>query len=139
MTDYKVSVGQEARVSRIITADDVEAFAQLSLDRNPVHFDDAFAAGTLFGRRIAHGMLGVALVSGALTELMGAGNIWISSSIKFEKPIFINDSLTCVLIVSAVDRRGQADISVRVENDRGEVIISGNVTSMRFVARMHPL
>lgn len=136
MTDYKVSVGQEARVSRMITADDVETFAQLSLDRNPVHFDDSFAAGTLFGRRIAHGMLGVALVSGALTELMGAGNIWISSSIKFEKPIFINDRLTCVLTVSAVDRRGLADINVRVENDRGEVIISGNVKSMRFVARM---
>lgn len=136
MTDYKVSVGQEARVSRMITADDVETFAQLSLDRNPVHFDDSFAAGTLFGRRIAHGMLGVALVSGALTELMGAGNIWISSSIKFEKPIFINDRLTCVLTVSAVDRRGLADISVRVENDRGEIIISGNVKSMRFVARM---
>lgn len=136
MTGHKVSVGQEARVSRMITADDVETFAQLSLDRNPVHFDDAFAAGTLFGRRIAHGMLGMALISGALTALMGAGNIWISSSIKFEKPIFINDSLSCVLTVASVDRRGLADINVRVENDRGEVVISGNVKSMRFVARM---
>lgn len=135
MTQNKVCVGQEARVSRTITANDVETFARLSLDRNPIHFDESFASNTLFGKRIAHGMLGVALVSGALTRLMGAGNIWISSSIKFEKPIFINDKLTCVLTVSEVDRRGLADISVRVENERGEIIISGNVKSMRFVAR----
>jgi len=137
MTKQPVSVGQSARVSRTISADDVETFAQLSLDRNPVHFDESFAANTLFGKRIAHGMLGMALVSGALTELMGAGNIWISSSIKFEKPIFINDTLTCVLTVSSVDRRGLADIEVRVENEQGEIIISGSVKSMRFVGRRY--
>jgi len=137
MTKQPVSVGQSARVSRTISADDVETFAQLSLDRNPVHFDESFAANTLFGKRIAHGMLGMALVSGALTELMGAGNIWISSSIKFEKPIFINDTLTCVLTVSSVDRRGLADIEVRVENKKGEIIISGSVKSMRFVGRSY--
>ena len=135
MTNTTACVGQESRVSRTITADDVETFARLSLDRNPIHFDESFAANTLFGKRIAHGMLGMALVSGALTELMGAGNIWISSAIKFEKPIFIDDTLSCVLTVSAVDRRGLAEIDVRVENDQGEIIISGTVRSMRFVGR----
>ena len=136
MTINAVAVGQEATVSRKITADDVEVFARLSLDWNPVHFDEDFAASTLFGKRIAHGMLGMALVSGALTELMGAGNIWISSSVKFEKPIFINDTITCTLTIANVDRRRVADIDVRVENDRREVIISGIVRSMRFVAGM---
>jgi 3-hydroxybutyryl-CoA dehydratase len=107
----------------------------LSLDRNPIHFDEDFAVGTLFGRRIAHGMLGMALISGALTALMGAGNIWISSSTKFEKPIFINDTLTCTLTVTEITRRGVADINVFIANDRSETIISGSVKSMRFVAR----
>ncbi len=135
MTKKSVCVGQEARVSRTITADDVETFARLSLDRNPIHFDESFAANTLFGKRIAHGMLGMALVSGALTELMGAGNIWISSAMKFEKLIFIDDTLSCTLTVSAVDRRGLADIEVRVKNEQGEIIISGSVKSMCFVGR----
>ncbi len=136
MTQNIIQVGQSACVTRKITAEDIETFAQLSLDRNPIHFDEDFAAGTLFGRRIAHGMLGMALIAGALTELMGAGNIWISSSVKFEKPIFINDTLTCTLTVTEVARRGVADINVLIANERSETIISGSVKSMRFVARV---
>ncbi len=135
MTQDIIQVGQSACVTRKIIEEDIETFAQLSLDRNPIHFDDAFAADTLFGRRIAHGMLGMALISGALTALMGAGNIWISSSVKFEKPIFIDDTLTCTLTVTEVARRGVADINVLIENDRSETIISGSVKSMRFVVR----
>ena len=135
MTQDIIQVGQSACITRTITEQDIETFAKLSLDRNPIHFDEAFAAGTLFGRRIAHGMLGMALISGALTALMGAGNIWISSSVKFEKPIFIDDTLTCTLTVTEVARRGVADINVLIENDRSETIISGSVKSMRFVAR----
>lgn len=136
MTQNTIQVGQSACLTRKITAEDIEVFARLSLDRNPIHFDEAFAASTLFGRRIAHGMLGMALISGALTELMGAGNIWISSSVKFEKPIFIDDILTCTLTVTEVARRGVADISVLIANDRSEKIILGSVKSMRFVARI---
>lgn len=131
MTDNAPRVGQSASVSRVITESDVEAFADLSLDRNLIHFDDDYAAKTFFGKRIAHGMLGAALISGALTELMGAGNIWLSTSVRFQKPVFINDELTCVLSIKEIDRRVVAEIDVAVSNAAGEVIISGTVSSMR--------
>lgn len=120
-------------VSRVVKEEDIETFANLSLDRNPVHFDEEFASRTVFGRRIAHGGIGAALISGALTQLMGEGNIWLSVSIKFKKPIYIGDELTCSLTLSDIDRRGVASANVEVTNASNEIIISGTIKSMRFV------
>ncbi|WP_304511587.1 MaoC family dehydratase [Desulfobacula sp.] len=132
MVKNKLQQGDTVKISRIINDKDIESFAELSFDRNKVHFDDEFASKTFFGKRIAHGMLGVALVSGALTKLMGDGNIWLSSSITFEKPIFIGDEITCVLTVKEIDRRKIALIEIEIKNSNNEKIISGNVKSMRF-------
>jgi 3-hydroxybutyryl-CoA dehydratase len=127
--------GKKVSVSRVVKEEDVEAFASLSLDRNPVHFDEEFASRTVFGRRIAHGGIGAALISGALTQLMGEGNIWLSVSIQFKKPIYIGDELTCSLTISDIDRRGVASANVEVTNASSEVIISGTIKSMRFVSK----
>lgn len=126
--------GKRASVSRIVKEEDIEIFAELSLDRNPVHFDEEFASRTIFGRRIAHGGIGAALISGALTQLMGDGNIWLSASIQFRKPIYIGDELTCNLTLGDVDRRGIASIDVEVTNPSKEIVISGNIKSMRFIS-----
>jgi acyl dehydratase len=84
---------------------------------------------------IAHGGIGAALISGALTQLMGEGNIWLSVSIQFKKPIYIGDELTCSLTISDIDRRGVASANVEVTNASSEVIISGTIKSMRFVSK----
>lgn len=125
--------GATVSISREVMGRDVEVFADLSLDRNAIHFDDDFAAKSIFHKRIAHGMIGASLISGALTKLMGHGNIWLSLSLRFEKPIFINDQLTCVLIVKEVNRRGEATIEVNVIDQNEETKISGSVQSMRFL------
>jgi 3-hydroxybutyryl-CoA dehydratase len=127
--------GKKVSVSRVVKEEDVATFANLSLDRNPVHFDEEFASRTVFGRRIAHGGIGAALISGALTQLMGEGNIWLSVSIQFKKPIYIGDELTCSLTLSDIDRRGVASANVEVTNASNEVIISGTIKSMRFVSK----
>lgn len=129
-----LQTGQTVSVSRTVTEDDIEAFAELSFDRNPVHFDEDFASETIFGKRIAHGMIGASLISGALTKLMGKGNVWLSASIKFEKPIYIGDELTCTLTVSDINQRGVASLDIEVKNARKEVLISGDVQSMRFTS-----
>lgn len=134
MIGKTLQVGQNVSIARTIAEKDIETFAELSLDRNPVHFDEDFASKTIFGKRIAHGMVGAALISGALTELMGNGNIWLSVSIKFEKPIYIGDELTCILIITDINRRGVASIDVEVTSTSGEKIISGSVQSMRFLS-----
>jgi 3-hydroxybutyryl-CoA dehydratase len=128
----KIEVGMEMSVEKKITAADVEVFAELSLDRNPIHFDPDFAGRTMFQKPIAHGMLGAALISGALTALMGAGNIWLSLSLKFQKPIYLNDTLICTLRIKEISRRKEVSIDVSVT--RGdEIIIAGEVKSMAII------
>ena len=72
------------------------------------------------------------MISGALTELMGIGNVWLSANIRFNKPIYVGDHLTAELEIQSVDRRGVAEISVKISNERGEALITGSVESMRF-------
>ena len=116
---------------RTVEESDLESFAQLSLDRNPVHFDPEFAKTTFFGQPVAHGMIGLSLLSGGLTELMGPGNLWLGGEFKFEKPILVGDRLQAILEVESMDRRGVAVIEARVENDRGETLITARLKSMK--------
>jgi len=127
--------GRQVSLTRRVTDQDIEAFADLSMDRNRVHFDDAFAAETVFGKRIAHGMISAALISGALTELMGNGNIWLSLNLDFKKPVYVDEEITCTLKVREVVRRSIATIDVEILNSASELVIEGRVTSMRSIAR----
>jgi len=128
----KICIGSKVSIKRTVNNEDVKLFAELSMDYNLVHFDDDFASNTIFRKRIAHGMIGVSLISGGLTKLMGDGNIWLSQSINFLKPIFIGDTLTAHLEVRDLDRRKVANIEIKIINDCSEVVIEGQVRSMQF-------
>ena len=131
-----IEVGATASVIRKIGSEDLEQVAQLSLDRNPIHFDEKFARTSFFGEPIAHGMLGVLLLSGALTKLMGAGNVWLSSDFAFQGPIIVGGTLTAKLSVVSVERRRIAEIDAQVTNQKDEVLIKSGLRSMLAA---HPL
>ena len=126
-----LKVGQYVTMSRKVTQEDIERFAEFSMDRNPIHFDDHFAENSFFKKRIAHGMIGVALISGCLTELAGPGNIWLSSNYRFLKPIYIGDLITATLMVREVNRRGIISMGMKIENQKDDLLVSGEVQSMR--------
>ena len=87
-----------AAVSRLITERDVETFAALSNDTNPVHLSDEFAAQTRFKRRIAHGLLTASLISAVLgTKLPGPGAIYVSQDLKFTAPVYLGDVVTATV------------------------------------------
>jgi len=99
-----LSLGMEASYAKKITNDDVLAFADLSGDTNPVHLDDAYAAGTMFKQRIAHGFLTASLFSTVLgTKLPGPGCIYLSQSMKFRAPVYIGDEVIATLRVTSLD------------------------------------
>ena len=101
-----LTVGQSAEARRTVTADDIDRFAAVSGDHNPVHVDEAYAAATPFKSRIAHGMLAGAFISALLgDELPGAGAIYISQSLKFRRPIHIGDEVTTRGEITAIDAR----------------------------------
>jgi 3-hydroxybutyryl-CoA dehydratase len=99
-----LSVGQSAEHVHEVTEADIDAFAAVSGDANPLHMDEAYAAATPFKGRIAHGMLGASYLSAVLgNDLPGPGSVYLSQSLRFRRPIRIGDVVTARVRVVAID------------------------------------
>jgi 3-hydroxybutyryl-CoA dehydratase len=99
-----LEIGQTAERRRTVTAADIGAFAEVTGDANPVHLDEAYAAATPFGGRIAHGLLTAGYISAVLgTELPGAGAIYVSQTLNFRRPVRIGDEVSAHVKVAAID------------------------------------
>ncbi|CDF82884.1 (R)-specific enoyl-CoA hydratase [Pseudomonas knackmussii B13] len=122
----ELEVGQKASFQRTVGERDIQLFAEVSGDRNPVHLDAEYAAGTLFKERIAHGMLSGALISAAIaTTLPGPGTIYLGQSLRFTRPVKIGDQLTVELEVLEKLPKNRARIGTRVLNQNGEAVVEG--------------
>lgn len=108
----ELSVGQSAEMTHVVGENDLVAFAQVSGDTNPVHLDEAYAATTPFGGRIAHGMLSAAYISAVLgTRLPGPGAIYLSQQMRFRRPVRIGDEVTARVTITALEeKRGQVTL-----------------------------
>ncbi len=105
----KIYIGNTASISKIFTEQDVEKFAALSEDRNPVHLDAEFAKNSIFKQRIVHGMLSASLFSGLLGEqLPGQGTIYLGQNLKFTAPVPIGEEITAT--VEIIDIRADKPI-----------------------------
>jgi 3-hydroxybutyryl-CoA dehydratase len=122
----ELSIGQAAEMSRVVGAADIEAFAEVSGDNNPVHLDEAYAKGTPFGERIAHGMLSGAYISAVLgTKLPGPGAIYLSQSMRFRRPVKIGDLVVARATVKALDAaRGYVTLETVCEVN-GKTVVDG--------------
>ena len=127
-----INIGDTASITKVITQKDVEIFAQISDDLNPVHLDDSFAAKTIFGKRIAHGMLVGGLISGVIgTKLPGRGSIYLSQIMRFKKPVYFEDTITAV--VKVIDIREDKPIitlNTQCINQNQDVVIEGEAVVM---------
>ncbi|WP_293678486.1 MaoC family dehydratase [uncultured Phenylobacterium sp.] len=122
----ELSVGQSAEMSRVVGAADIEAFAEVSGDINPVHLDDAYAKTTTFGERIAHGMLSASYISAVLGgRLPGPGCIYLSQSLRFRRPVRIGDLVVARVTVKTLDAsRGHVTLDTVCEVS-GKTVIDG--------------
>jgi acyl dehydratase len=120
-------VGDAAEITRTVTDEDVRAFAEVTGDRNPVHLDDEYAAGTRFGRRIAHGMFGASLISAVLAnELPGRGTVYLSQTLRFNAPVFPGDTVTARVVVKQVrEDKPVVTLETFCTNQRGERVVEG--------------
>jgi 3-hydroxybutyryl-CoA dehydratase len=127
----ELSVGQSAELTRVVGTADIEAFAEVSGDVNPVHLDDAYARTTTFGGRIAHGMLSAAYISAVIgTKLPGPGSIYLSQSMRFRRPVKVGDPVTARVTVKALDeKRGHATFETVCEVN-GKTVVDGEALIM---------
>ncbi len=122
----ELQVGQKAAFSSPVEERDVQLFAAVSRDHNPVHLDAEFAAKTLFKERIAHGMFSGALISAAIAcELPGPGTIYLGQQMRFTRPVKLGDTLTVELEVLEKLPKGRVRIATRVFNQHAEQVVDG--------------
>jgi 3-hydroxybutyryl-CoA dehydratase len=122
-----IQIGDEASISQTITEPHVVTFAQLTGDTNPVHLDAEYAARSMFGERIAHGMLVAGLISAALgTRLPGPNSIYLGQDLKFTAPVKIGDTVTVTVTVTE-KRDDKRIIKLRTiaVSQRGETVVDG--------------
>ena len=99
-----LEVGMIRHLRKTITDRDIELFAEVSTDHNPVHLDDDYARDTIFEGRIAHGMLTAGLISAVIGEqLPGHGTIYMGQSLKFLAPVRPGDSVLAEVSVREID------------------------------------
>jgi 3-hydroxybutyryl-CoA dehydratase len=105
----------------------IRAFAELTGDTNPVHLDDAYAANTRFGRRIAHGMIAAGLISATLAnDLPGPGTVYLSQSLQFKAPVHPGDIVTTTVEVKSVHpSKPVATLGTTCTNQQGVVVLEG--------------
>ena len=119
--------GDKASRTTTITDEMIRAFADITGDANPVHLDDAYAAGTRFGRRIAHGMIAAGLISAALAnDLPGPGTVYLSQTLQFKAPVYPGDSITTTIEVKSVrPDKPIATLGTVCRNQQDRVVLEG--------------
>ena len=121
------TIGQEHRESHLVSQEEINSFAQLSGDKNPLHIDPEFAKHSIFGKPIAHGVFGLSLISAALgMNFPGFGTIYMGQDAKFFKPIFIGEKVEiCLQVKEIKPEKKRMVISTQVIKENGEVAIEG--------------
>jgi 3-hydroxybutyryl-CoA dehydratase len=126
-----IQVGQRETFGKTITEADVFAFAGITGDFNPLHVNVEFAKGSMFGRRVAHGMLTASLVDQTLTNLGGLGTIHLSEAVKFLAPVFIGDTVTVVSEVVGKDAaKNRMTVKSTITNQEGKTVLEGEALIM---------
>ena len=125
-----LEIGMTRAIAKTIGDREIEMFAELSTDHNPVHLDEAYAKDTIFSGRIAHGMLTAGLISAVIGEqLPGHGTVYMKQDLKFLAPVRPGDRVEAQVTVSNIDyakRRVTLDCRCSVGDTvvlRGEALV----------------
>lgn len=129
-----VDIGTRVSHTKTVTEADIVMFAGVSGDFNPVHVSDEYAKKTLFGTRIAHGVISLGLISAAMTKLPGL-SIFLGATDKFLAPVRIGDTITATGEVIAVRKdRGIVTLKTSCTNQKGETVVEGEWTVRLYQA-----
>jgi len=122
----ELSVGMSAELTRTITEDRIQRFAEASDDFNPIHMDEAYASRTAYRGRIAHGLLSASFVSAVVgTMLPGPGSIYLGQTLSFHKAVRIGDEVTGRVTVTDIDQES-ARVTLKTEClVEGEPVLDG--------------
>ena len=133
MTYYiqDLTPGMSASTSKTVTETDIILFSGISTDVNPAHIDEEYAKTTMFGTRIAHGMISAGFISATLAnKLPGPGTIYLSQTLKFKAPVKPGDTVTATVTVREVNVEKNRVILDTVCTVGGKTVIDGECLMM---------
>ena len=126
----EVRIGQKARREMAVTEDMVAAYARITGDYNPLHFDTEFASRTRFERLIAQGGITTGLLHALVAmDMPGPGSVFVSQEWSFPRPVYIGDTIRAEATVTSVHReRRMASIEFVVINQADQEVLRGEAT-----------
>jgi 3-hydroxybutyryl-CoA dehydratase len=129
---HELKIGDSAQFSKTITETDINDFARVTGDFNPLHLDQGYAEKTIFKGRIAHGLLSVGLLSSILGNILpGYGTIYLSHDIKFLAPVRIGDTITAkVEVLELIHEKNRAEFRTTCTNQDGKIVVDGIAWAM---------
>ena len=130
----KPTVGQTATRTLRVDHEAVEKYAQITGDRNPLHFDEAFAAATPFKKLVVQGGITAGILNALVAEdLPGPGTVFMSQELKYIAPVFIGDTIVGNIEVLEVhSRKPVTKIRAEVSRENGEVVLTGEAWCYTF-------
>jgi alkylation response protein AidB-like acyl-CoA dehydrogenase/acyl dehydratase/putative sterol carrier protein len=128
----EIKVGDKAESSMIVSDEHIQLYAQMSGDYNALHMDDDYAATTMFGKRIAHGPIGGALVARVIgTQLPGLGTLAFNMKVSFKAPVYPGDEIRAVVeVTEKVPDSNLCRLTFDVFNEDGVVVMDGYANVM---------
>ena len=126
-----IQVGDLASLEKAIQKEDIEVFARLTGDNNPLHMDENFVSKTKFENRIAHGMLVSSFISTLIgMDLPGEGSVITNINLDFRKPVFIGDTLSAsVEVTKKIHVTKQVFLNIVINNQESNVVVRGTAKS----------
>jgi 3-hydroxybutyryl-CoA dehydratase len=128
----EIHVGDVAELAKTVTESDIALFAGVTGDFNAVHIDAEAAKKSVFGERIAHGMLSAGFISAVLgMRLPGSGSIYLSQTLRFTKPVRIGDTVTArVEVLEVLTAKRRVRLATSCRNQNGQVVVDGEAVVM---------
>ncbi|WP_028830137.1 MaoC family dehydratase [Proteocatella sphenisci] len=128
----QIEVGNTASFQKTISETDVYLFAGITGDYNPAHLNDIEAKNTIFGERVAHGLLSAGLISAVLgVQLPGPGTIYLGQNLNFLKPVKFGDTITAIVeVIEKIESKNIIKLRTTCVNQNYEEVIIGIATVM---------
>lgn len=126
-TINEMKVGDAAEFAKTVSESDIYLYAGVTGDLNPAHINEAYAQGTFFKTRIAHGMLTAGYISAILgTQLPGPGTVYMKQELRFLAPVRIGDTVKArVEVTEIIKEKNRAALKTTCMNQDGELILEG--------------
>ena len=128
-----IKVGDSDSISKTISESDIYLYAGITGDFNPVHVNEEFGRNSMFGSRIAHGMMVAGMISAVLgTKLPGVNTIYLGQELSFKAPVRIGDTVTATCeVIEKRDAKKIIVLKTTVSDSKGNTVVEGKATIMK--------